>query len=41
MTHFHDKDIKKALIEVAPEEKSSIEGMNFGEILEYVPRINS
>jgi carbonic anhydrase len=32
MTHFHDDAIKKALIEVAPEEKASIEAMKFGEI---------
>lgn len=32
MTHFHDDAIKKALIEIAPEEASSIEAMKFGEI---------
>jgi len=32
MIHFHDDDIKKALIELAPEEKASIEAMKFGEI---------
>ncbi|KAH6718747.1 carbonic anhydrase [Leptodontidium sp. MPI-SDFR-AT-0119] len=32
MTHFHDDAIKKALIEVAPGEKESIEGSKFGEI---------
>jgi carbonic anhydrase len=34
MIHFHDSDIKKALIEVAPQEKANIEAMKFGEILE-------
>jgi carbonic anhydrase len=34
MTHFHDDAIKKALIEVAPEEKARIEEMKFGEIKE-------
>ncbi|TVY81024.1 Uncharacterized protein LSUE1_G004365, partial [Lachnellula suecica] len=32
MTHFHDADFKKALIELSAENKSSIEGMKFGEI---------
>jgi carbonic anhydrase len=32
MTHFHDDAIKKALIEIAPEEKTNIESMKFGEI---------
>ena len=32
MTHFHDETIKKALIEIAPEEKESIEASKFGEI---------
>jgi carbonic anhydrase len=32
MTHFHDSAIKKALIEIAPEEKDSIEASKFGEI---------
>lgn len=32
MTHFHDADFKKALTELAPEEKSAIEKMKFGEI---------
>jgi carbonic anhydrase len=32
MTHFHDDDIKKALLEIAPEEKNSIESSQFGEI---------
>lgn len=32
MTHFHDADFKKALSELAPEEKSNIEEMKFGEI---------
>lgn len=36
MTHFHDDEIKKALSEIAPEEKSAIDEMKFGEILEYV-----
>jgi len=30
--HFHDADIKKDLIELAPEEKEAIEASNFGEI---------
>ncbi|EHK48422.1 hypothetical protein TRIATDRAFT_191312 [Trichoderma atroviride IMI 206040] len=32
MTHFHDADIKKALVEIAPQEKTSIEASKFGEI---------
>jgi hypothetical protein len=32
MSHFHDHTIKEALIELAPQEKSSIEAMKFGEI---------
>ncbi|KAF2096246.1 carbonic anhydrase [Rhizodiscina lignyota] len=32
MTHFHDADIRKALIEVAPEEKETIDASKFGEI---------
>ncbi|KAF1998102.1 hypothetical protein P154DRAFT_524405 [Amniculicola lignicola CBS 123094] len=32
MTHFHDDAIKKALIELAPEVKESIEASKFGEI---------
>ncbi|KAH6663511.1 carbonic anhydrase [Halenospora varia] len=32
MSHFHDSDIKKALLEVAPEAKTTIEAMGFGEI---------
>lgn len=32
MTHFHDSDIKKALLEIAPEEKSLIEDTKYGEI---------
>lgn len=32
MTHFHDADIKKALLEIAPHEKESIEASKFGEI---------
>jgi carbonic anhydrase len=32
MTHFHDADIKKALIELAPDEKEAIEQAAFGEI---------
>jgi len=34
MSHFHDDAIKKALYEVAPEEKEVIDGMKFGEIKE-------
>lgn len=32
MIHFHDLAIKKALIEVAPHEKETIEASKFGEI---------
>ncbi|KAF2807017.1 carbonic anhydrase [Mytilinidion resinicola] len=32
MTHWHDPEIKKALVEIAPEEKESIEASKFGEI---------
>ncbi|KAF8852868.1 carbonic anhydrase [Acephala macrosclerotiorum] len=32
MTHFHDSEIKKALLELAPEEKSLIEDAKYGEI---------
>jgi carbonic anhydrase len=32
MTHFHDADIKKALLEVAPKEKTLIDSTKFGEI---------
>ena len=32
MTHWHDTDFKKALLEIAPEEKVAIEGMKFVEI---------
>jgi carbonic anhydrase len=32
MTHFHDAEVKKALLEIAPAEKSLIDGMKFGEI---------
>jgi carbonic anhydrase len=32
MTHYHDKDVRKALVEIAPEEKGRIEATNFGEI---------
>jgi hypothetical protein len=32
MSHYHDKEIREALIEIAPNEKSLIEGMTFGEI---------
>jgi carbonic anhydrase len=34
MTHFHDKNIKEALIGLVPEEEENIEGMKFGEIIE-------
>jgi hypothetical protein len=34
MTHFHNDEIKKTLTELAPDEKTSIEEMEFGEILE-------
>ena len=33
MTHFHDSAIKKALVEIAPGEKESIDGSKFGEII--------
>jgi carbonic anhydrase len=36
MTHFHDKNIKEALIGLVPEEEENIEGMKFGEIIESV-----
>ncbi|KAE9969563.1 hypothetical protein EG328_006806 [Venturia inaequalis] len=32
MSHFHDSAIKKALLEIAPEAKNSIEATKFGEI---------
>lgn len=32
MTHYHDSDIKKALLEVNPEAKDLIESLKFGEI---------
>jgi carbonic anhydrase len=32
MTHFHDDDIKKALLDVAPEAKDLINASKFGEI---------
>jgi carbonic anhydrase len=32
MTHFHDDAIKDALLQVAPEEKDTIENLKFGEI---------
>ncbi|KAF2498717.1 carbonic anhydrase [Lophium mytilinum] len=32
MIHWHDADVKEALVEVAPEEKESIEASKFGEI---------
>lgn len=32
MTHYHDADIKKALLEVSPESKDLIESLKFGEI---------
>jgi carbonic anhydrase len=32
MTHFHDNTIKEALLQIAPEEKESIEDPRFGEI---------
>jgi carbonic anhydrase len=33
MSHFHDADFKKALIELAPSEQESIGAMKFGEII--------
>ncbi|KAF2466482.1 carbonic anhydrase [Lindgomyces ingoldianus] len=36
MTHYHDPAIKKALIEIAPEEHESIEASQFGEIITSV-----
>lgn len=33
MTHFHDADIKNALLEVAPAEQSQINSSHFGEIV--------
>ena len=32
MTHFHNADVRKALLEIAPEEKEALEVMKFGEI---------
>jgi carbonic anhydrase len=32
LTHWFDDDVKKNLLEVAPEHKEEIEKMNFGEI---------
>lgn len=32
MTHYHDADVRKALAEIAPDAKESIEAMKFGEI---------
>jgi carbonic anhydrase len=32
MTHWHDSDIKKALLELAPSDKDKIEAQKFGEI---------
>jgi carbonic anhydrase len=32
MTHYHDADVKKALLEVNPEAKELIESLKFGEI---------
>ncbi|KAJ5133626.1 hypothetical protein N7448_001353 [Penicillium atrosanguineum] len=32
MTHFHDAYIKKALLEIAPQEEELIEASKFGEI---------
>jgi hypothetical protein len=32
MTHYHDSDIKKALLEVDPKAKDVIEPLKFGEI---------
>ncbi|KAI5456867.1 carbonic anhydrase [Mariannaea sp. PMI_226] len=32
MTHFHDADIRKALLEIAPQEKETINASKYGEI---------
>ena len=32
MSHYHDADIKKALLEVSPDAKELIESLKFGEI---------
>jgi hypothetical protein len=32
LTHYHDADIKQALLEIAPEDKERIEVARFGEI---------
>lgn len=32
VTHFHDADVKKALLEIAPAEEEAIQAMKFGEI---------
>lgn len=34
MTHFHDEDIRKILLEMAPEDKEAIEAQKFGEMLD-------
>lgn len=33
MTHFHDAEVRKALIENAPQEKETIKATRYGEIL--------
>jgi carbonic anhydrase len=32
MIHYHDSDIKKALLEVSPDAKDLIESLQYGEI---------
>jgi carbonic anhydrase len=32
LTHYDDADVKKALMEIAPQEKDYIEGLKYGEI---------
>jgi carbonic anhydrase len=32
MTHYHDADVKKALLDIAPNSKEEIEAYSFGEI---------
>ena len=33
MTHYHDADVKKVLLEVNPEAKELIESLQYGEIV--------
>jgi carbonic anhydrase len=33
MTHYHDADIKDALVQIAPKEKDTINTLKYGEIV--------